>query len=414
MFKVTEKLAIDGGKPIREKPFPNYTIILDEKEIKAVENVLRSGRLRRGPVVEEYEKRLAEYLGVSDVLVVANGTVALHLAVAALDLSPGDEVICTPYTFVASASVALYQGAIPIFADIDPDYYTLDPQKIEEKISDKTKGIIVVHLAGHPADMDPIKELADHYNLWVIEDTAQALGAKYKQKLAGGIGEVGTFSTVEGKIMATGEGGFCATNDSILAEKMGSLHNFYRKHATSNIHQFYGIGYNYRATEIQAAIGQVQLDRLEAMLHIRRKNAQYLTNNLRNIEGVTPPKEASWAEHAYYYYPLRIDPSKITTTITRFKEALNAEGIPISDDKSTPLLHLTDMFTQKKGFGVTQYPYDAPYYSKSIEYKVGQLPIAEKIYKETFWLTDALPILEISDLDEIIEAVAKVTSNYLQ
>src|SRR5208283_3344469 len=192
---------------------------------------------------------------------------------AALNLGPGDEIITTPYTFLASASAALYQNALPTFADIDSNSYDLDPVEAEKAITDHTKGFVVVHLAGHPADMGPFREIAKKHGLWIIEDTAQASGALYRDRFAGTIGDVGTFSTVDGKIMSTGEGGFCLTNDDDLAEKMGGIHNFYRAHATSNVYEFYGIGYNYRMTEFQAAIGREQLKKLDRMVQIRRRNA---------------------------------------------------------------------------------------------------------------------------------------------
>jgi len=360
--------------------------------------------------VEQCERDLEKYFGVKHALAVSNGTAALHVAMAALGLGPGDEIITTPYTFLASASAALYQNAIPTFADIDPNSYDLDPAESQKAITDRTKGIVVVHLAGQPADMDAFSELAKKHDLWIIEDTAQASGASYKDRLAGTIGNVGTFSTVDGKIMSTGEGGFCLTNDDDLAEKMGGIHNFYRAHATSNVYEFYGIGYNYRMTEFQAAIGREQLKKLDRMVQIRRRNADYLTRSLRNIEGVSPPTEAPGTRHAFYYYALRIDTQRMRVSREHFENALNAEGIPITPSRATALISRSQLFTKKLGYGGTEYPFSL---QKCLDYDAQSFPIAEAADREVFWLTDALPILTRDDLDDIIATVKKVSSTFL-
>lgn len=408
-----EKLALEGGKPVRRRKFPEYHAIVDDGEVRAVTKVLKSGVWRRGPVVAQYERDLEKHFGVKHALAVSDGTAALHVAMAALGLGPGDEIITTPYTFIASASAALYQNAVPVFADIDSASYNLDPHEVEKGITKRTKGIVVVHLAGHPAEMDAFREIAQKHSLWIIEDAAQASGALYKGKLAGTIGDVGTFSTVDGKIMSTGEGGFCLTNDDELAQKMGSIHNFFRQHATSNIHEFYGIGYNYRMTEFQAAIGREQLKKLDRMVKTRRRNAAYLTKHLRGIAGVKPPSEAPSVSHGFYYYALRIDTKVLGVSREQFERALNAEGIPISPSRSTPLLPNTELFSKKLGYGGTNCPFSCPHRTDIIDYEAQRFPIAEAVHKEVFWLTDALPVLLRRDLDDMIAAVEKVASNLL-
>jgi len=410
---MVEKLAMEGGRPIRRREFPQYHAIVDDKEIRAVTKVMKSGVWRRGPVVDQYERDLEKHFGVKHALAVSDGTAALHVAMAALGLGPGDEIITTPYTFVASASAALYQNAVPVFADIDSDSYNLDPHEVERAITKRTKGIVVVHLAGHPAEMDAFREIAQKHGLWILEDAAQASGALYKGKLAGTIGNVGTFSTVDGKIMSTGEGGFCLTNDDELAQKMGSIHNFFRGHATSNVHEFYGIGYNYRMTEFQAAIGREQLKKLDRMVETRRRNAAYLTKHLRGIEGVRPPSEAPSVSHGFYYYALRVDTKVLGMTREQFERALTAEGIPTSLSRSTPLLPSTELFAKKLGYGGTNCPFSCPHRTDAIDYKAQRFPVAEAVHKEVFWLTDALPILSRRDMDDMIAAVEKVASTFL-
>lgn len=410
---MVEKLALEGGRPVRRKKFPQYHAVFDDREIQAVVKVLKSSVWRRGPVVEQYERDLEKHFGVKHALAVSDGTAALHVALAALGLGPGDEVITTPYTFVASASAALYQNAVPVFSDIDFNSYNLDPRQVEKAITKRTKGIIVVHLAGHPAQMDAFCEIAKGHDLWIIEDAAQASGALHKGTPAGTIGNVGTFSTVDGKIMSTGEGGFCLTNDDELAQKMGSIHNFFRGHATSNVHEFYGIGYNYRMTELQAAIGREQLKKLDRMVETRRRNAAYLTKHVLKVEGIKPPSEALWARHAFYYYALRIDTKALGVTREQFERALTAEGIPISPSRSTPLIPKTQLFRKKIGYGGTNCPFSCPHRPEPIDYEAQRFPVAEAVEKEVFWLTDALPILTRSDLDDIIAAVEKVASAFL-
>jgi dTDP-4-amino-4,6-dideoxygalactose transaminase len=261
--------------------------------------------------------------------------------------------------------------------------------------------------------MDPFREIAEKHGLWIIEDTAQASGALYKGKSAGTIGNIGTFSTVDGKIMSTGEGGFCLTNNDELAQKMGAIHNFYRGHATSNIHEFYGIGYNYRMTEFQAAIGREQLKKLDRMVETRRRNAAYLTSHLREIEGISPPTEAPWAKHAFYYYALRISTKSLGVSRDQFEKTLTAEGIPISHSRSTPLVPKTELFRKKIGYGGTNCPFDCQRRTDQIDYEAQRLPVAEAVDKEVFWLTDALPILRREDLDDITVAVEKVASTFL-
>jgi perosamine synthetase len=411
---MVEKLALEGGNPVRPRRFPEYHAVVDEKEIKAVTRVLRSNTWRRGPVTEQFEHDLRDHFGVKHALAVSNGTAALHVAMAALGLGPGDEVITTPYTFVASASVALYQNSVPVFADIDSESFNLDPSAVEKVINPRTKGIVVVHLAGHPADMNRFCEIAKRHGLWLIEDTAQASGALYRGKFAGTIADVGTFSTVDGKIMSTGEGGFCLTNDDELAQRMGSFHNFCRGHATSNIHQFYGIGYNYRMTELQAAIGREQLKKLDRMVGTRRRNAAYLTKRLREIKGVSAPSEAPWVRHAFYYYALRIDRQALEVSREQFEKALSAEGIPVNPSRSTPFVPKTELFARRIGFGSTSCPFSCPHRSNPIDYTSQRLPVAEAVDREVFWLTDALPILTRKDLNDIIAAVDKVASNFLE
>lgn len=224
-----EKLAIDGGAPVRTKGPIIETDVFEEEELQALIEVAKSKKLRRAEAALEYERNIAEFFGVKHAIAVSSGTTALHIALAAFGIGPGDEVIVTPYTFVASDTCVLEQNAIPIFADVEPVHLTLDPEDVARRITPRTKAIIPVTITGSPVDMDPIMDLAKKHNLWVLEDACQSLGATYKGRLVGTIGHVGAFSTITGKISNTGEGGFVITDDTELFEKMWGYQDFARK-----------------------------------------------------------------------------------------------------------------------------------------------------------------------------------------
>jgi dTDP-4-amino-4,6-dideoxygalactose transaminase len=419
-IKKLGKLAIEGGEPVRKKPLPIEADMIGDEEINAVVEVLKAKRLRRGETAEEYEAALAKYFGVKHALAVANGTVSMHAILAALDVGPGDEVITTPYTFVATASVVLMQNAIPIFADIDPDHLTIDPMEIEGKITDKTKGIIPVSITGQPPDMGSIMKIAKEHDLWVVEDAAQSPGATYKDKLIGTIGDVSSFSTISGKIITTGEGGFILTNDNELYERVWSYHNFARKRELGNASKyFWGVPCtNYRITEIQCAIGLAQLRKLDKFLEVRKRNAEYLTKGIKDIEGIEPPKEAPWGKRVYYYYVIRLDLKKLGVTLLEFAKAISAEGIYDYHYTTTTRVmvpcHLQEMFTKKIGYGKTGCPYECQHYGKNVEYKKGQLPNTEKASEEVLWLLEPHPLLTKEDLDDVITALGKVTKELVK
>jgi perosamine synthetase len=276
--------------------------LLGEEEEEAVRKVIRSGILAHGPEVEAFEKEFAEYLGVKHVIAVSNGTTALDVALKAAGIKPGDEVITTPFTFIATANSILYQNARPVFADIDPETYTLDPNSVMELVTPRTRAILVVHLYGHPADIDPIKEIAEDHKLILIEDAAQAHGAMYKGVKVGGIGDVSAFSFYPTKNMTTGEGGAVATNDDEIARRARLIRN----HGQERRYYHIMLGYNYRMTSIAAAIGRVQLRKLDSMNEARRKNAAQLTGIISRLNGLVPPVEKNWAYHVYHQYVVRV------------------------------------------------------------------------------------------------------------
>ncbi|HUX98107.1 MAG TPA: DegT/DnrJ/EryC1/StrS family aminotransferase, partial [Candidatus Deferrimicrobium sp.] len=313
----------------KKDPFESvhFPPVMGEEEIDAVVDVLKSKRLSllSGKKVKKFEKEFAKYIGTSDAIAVNSGTAALHVALAAIGIGPGDEIIVPPFTFVATATAVLHQNAIPIFADIDPKTYCINPEEIKKVITPKTKGIIPVHLFGHPADMDPILEIAQKYNLFVIEDACQAHGAEYKGKRVGSIADLGCFSFYESKNMMTGEGGIITTNNPELAEAARLI----RHHGEPSWYVYDRLGYNYRMNEMEAALGLVQLKKLEKLNAIRIDFANYLTENLKNVDGIQVPYVSKDVKHVFHAYAPLIEPEKLNVSKDLFLEKLN-EGVSIT------------------------------------------------------------------------------------
>ncbi len=277
---------------------------LGEEEIAAVREVLESGQLAQGPKVEAFEKAFAAYVGRRHGIAVANGTAALHLALLSHGIKRGQEILVPPLTFFATASTVLLCGARPVFVDVERSSYNMDPTKVADAITRRTRAILPVHLYGLTAEMDPLLEAARDHDLVVIEDACQAHGAEYHGRKAGNLGDTACFSFYPTKNMTTGEGGMIVTDDDGVAERARLL----RDHGQSSKYEHVLVGYNYRMTEIAAAIGLVQLRKLDAWVARRRENAKALTKGLEGIEGLVPPSEGNWMVHAYYQYVVRAEP----------------------------------------------------------------------------------------------------------
>lgn len=275
---------------------------IGQEELEAVRRVLESGILAHGPEVEAFEREFAEYVGADYAVAVANGTAALDLILKAYGVGEGDEVITTPFSFIATANAILYQKAKPVFGDIDPETYNLNPDTVLELITPRTKAIIVVHLYGHPADMKAFREIAEDHKLVLVEDAAQAHGALYEGRKVGSLGDAAAFSFYATKNMTTGEGGMVVTNDRRVAEKVRML----RDHGQAEKYLHVELGYNLRMTSIAAAIGRVQLRKLDRLNEARRGNAELLNSMLAGIPGLRTPVEKPWARHVYHQYVVRV------------------------------------------------------------------------------------------------------------
>lgn len=367
---------------------------LNNEEQKEVIKVMESQMLTllHGEYVKNFEKDFSEYLGVKYAIGVNTGTAALHIAIAALEIGPGDEVIVPPFTFIATASSILHNNAIPIFADIDNKSYTLDPNSVKEKITSRTKAIIPVHLAGIAADMGNLIDIAKDNNLYVIEDACQSIGAKCNGSMVGSIGDIGCFSFYPSKNITTGEGGMITTNNKELAEKCRLL----RHHGEPSWYVYNRLGYNYRMTEIQAAIGKVQLKKIVEFIKIRNRNAQYLTEGIKDIKGIDPPIVPDYCDPAFNYWIGRIHPNIIGLNKAQFIEKFPKSKIlyPIP-------LYKTKLFQQKIAYP-KGCPWSCPFYGQDTDYSKINLPIVEKVTSEIFAL-DIHPKVKQEDLDENIK-----------
>ena len=282
--------------------------VLGNKELEYVAEAVRSGWISsKGSFIERFEEGFARYCGAKYVIAVCNGTVALHLALAVIGVSSGDEVIIPDFTMIACANAVSYLGAKPVFVDPDIETWCIDPSLIESKIGERTKAIMPVHIYGHPVDMDPVLELADRYGLSVVEDAAEAHGALYKCRRVGALGDIGCFSFYANKIITTGEGGMLVTNNEELAEKARLLRDQAYEPGRRFLHRF--VGYNYRMTNLQAAIGLAQLERIDKFVEARRNHAKLYNETLGGTEGLVLPPEASWAKNVYWMYTILVEDS---------------------------------------------------------------------------------------------------------
>jgi len=409
-----EELAINRGNPVRVKPFPKWPIFT-EKDKKDLIAVLDDGRLTAitGPKVKEFEDKYASIFESKYALATCNGVAAIHLALAALNVGPGDEVIVPAHTFIGTAIPVLMQNAIPVFVDIDAETFNINPAKIEEAITSRTKVIMPVHLNGLPAEMDEIQKIANKHNVKVVADACQAHGAKYKNKLVGTIGDIACFSFFEDKVLTAGEGGILLTNNEEYFEIARCTRSYGEeviKDITERKYESIRLGFNYRMGYLNAALGINQLDRMEEMIEKRRKNAAYLREKLSTVSGIIPPKDLNYVKHVYYKFVCKIDPNIIKTDLLTFINSVKAEGVPITPRYPLPL-PLQKIFKEKSGYGKTHCPYDCDKYGLEPAFTHGHWPEAEGIGQEAFVLL-VHPTINEEDLDDVVAAVSKVAKAY--
>ena len=372
-----------------------------EEEVKAVAEVILSGRYVQGPKVKEFEEKFAQYIGVKHAVATNSGTAALHIALAAAGVGPGDEVIVPALTFFATVEAVLHQNAVPIFADIDPETCNIDPDDIRKRMTDKTKAIIPVHLYGQPADMDPIMEIAEDHDLIVIEDCAQAHGAEYKGRKVGSIGHIGCWSFYATKNMTTGEGGMITTNDDEIAEKARLIRN----HGMISRDDHMVLGYNYRMSEIQAAFGLVQLSRLDKLNEIRIRNSMYLMENLKDVEWLRPTKILPYVKHVFFWAPFRVLEDKLGMSTKELVALLRERGVEVRHRYYAPLYK--QIVLLKKATYPHGCPFSCPFYGREIDYSKVYLPGAEQVAGKMIGLPNH-PKLTKEDLDYVIEVIKSI------
>ncbi|MCL4843802.1 MAG: DegT/DnrJ/EryC1/StrS family aminotransferase [Bryobacteraceae bacterium] len=402
--------ALLGGEPVRRRPFPAWPVF-DAREEQLALEVLRSGQWWRYTLgetlsethadpaaapskVAELQHKFAAAHGCRYGIACVNGTAALEVALRAMDIGPGDEVIVPPYTFIATATAPMLIGATPVFCDIQLDTFNLDPARLEAAITPRTRAIIPVHFAGLAADLDPILAIAARHHLPVLEDAAHAHGGAWNGQPLGSLGAAATFSFQASKNMTAGEGGIITTNDPALAEICESLVWVGRKTGRP-WYEHHRLGWNYRITEFQAAILLAQLERLPAQTALRQQNGARLAGLLREIPGIAPLAAPVYASgHAWHIFVFRFLAAEFGLSRTRFLEALAAEGIPASSGYAHPLY-------RNPLFAAPGLPLD---YSKFIDL----CPASEQACAEAVWLEHRLLLAAPEEIDDIAAAIAKI------
>jgi perosamine synthetase len=389
------KLAIHGGRPVRDSLLPYGRQAITDGDVAAVVEVLRSDWLTTGPKVGEFEEAFAAFVSARHAVSFSSGTAALHAAVFAAALEKGDEAITTPLTFCATANAVLYQGATPVFADIADETLTIDPEAAARAVTSRTRALMPVDYAGHPADLDAMRALADRHGLVIIEDAAHALGASYRGRPVGSISHMSVFSLHPVKHLTTGEGGMVTTDDAALANRLRLFRNHgierdarARQSEGTWFYEMTALGYNYRLTDIACALGIAQMPRLAANVARRRAIASRYDDVLRGTPGLQLPSSAFDVAHAWHLYPVRVVPPVDRGEVFR---ALLAEGLGVNVHYVPVHLH--------------------PYYRERFGYRGGEYPIAEAAY-ETLVSLPMFHAMTDRDVEDVTAAVAKVMAHF--
>ena len=396
-----ERPAIEGGVPVRASKISYGHQYIDEDDIQAVVDVLRSDYLTCGPKITELEKKLCEVTGAKYAVVCSNGTAALHIACMAAGVGAGDEVITTPITFAASANCALYCGARPVFADINPETYNISPASVEKCVTDKSKAVVAVDFTGQSVELDELLKICQEHKMVLIEDGAHVIGTKYKGRANGSIADMTTFSFHPVKTITGGEGGAVLTNSEEYYQKL----LLYRSHGITRdesllehesdgawYYEQIDLGYNYRMTDMQAALIISQLDKLEMLSKRRKEIVARYDEAFSELEGTDVQKEIPDSDTTRHLYILRIEPEKFSIDRRRFFEALGAENVCCN-------VHYIPT-------------YYFPYYEK-LGYQKGICPNAEKLYEEIITLPLYYAMTD-EDVESVIEAVSKIANYYLK
>lgn len=419
---MSKELALLGGPKTIEAPFTPYKTMGPE-ENEAAKAVIDSGILSKyiggwtddfygGPKVKEFEKSCCDYFNVKHAITVNSWTSGLMAAVGALDVEPGDEIIVTPWTMCASATAILVWNCIPVFADIDPQTFCIDPESVRKNITSRTKAIMAVDIFGQSADMVELRKIADEYNLKIISDTAQAPGAKVGDQFAGTFADIGGYSLNYHKHIHTGEGGVLVTNDDRMADRLQLIRNHAEAvvgpKGNSELNNM--IGFNFRLGEIECAIGVEQLKKLDDFVESRQRAAKILDKGLARLNGLQTPHIPVENSHVYYTYPLVLDTNALGVSRDRIHQALTAEGLG-GVAQGYQNVHLLPMYQQKQAYGSKGFPWTADFADWKGTYDKGICPMAEELHDNTFmYIAMCLYELRDEETHKIVETFQKVWS----
>ncbi len=385
--KVHYRPIPDFEHPQRRSIIPVCEPTLAGNELKYVTQAVESNWISSaGSFIRDFEHQFAAACGAEYGIACANGTVAMHLALATLGLEPGDEVIIPTFTMIATANAVTYCGATPVLADMEPNYWQLDVEQVAAKITPRTKAIVPVHIYGHPTDMDPLLELAQKHGLRVIEDAAESHGAEYRGRRTGSLGDAAGFSFYGNKIITTGEGGMVTTNDRELAKLAWNLRDHAFSHERHFWHKF--IGFNYRMTNLQAAVGLAQTEQLDTFVTLRRRNAAEYTRRLQSIPGITTPPEAPWAKNVYWMYGILVNEQEYGLSRDQLRKVLAEHGI------------------ETRTFFIPMHC--QPVYWEM--FKGQRYPVAERLCRDGFYLPSATS-LSIQEIDFVAEVIREACPN---
>jgi len=396
---MSEKLAVRGGQPVRKEFLPYGHQWIDDYDIKAVTDVLKSDWITQGPKVSEFEKLIADYCNAKYAVAFSSGTAALHAASFAVGISDGDEAITTPITFAADGNCVLFQKGNVKFADIKDGTHNIDPNKIKDKITRRTKAILPVDYAGQPCDLDEIKNIAERHHITVIEDATHAIGAEYKGKKVGGLADFTIFSFHPVKNITTGEGGMALTNNENYYEKLKMFRTHgivkedkkMRRNEGEWYYEMHSLGYNYRLTDFQCALGISQFKKLEKFVERRRYIANKYNEAFSEIKEIKIPYEKRNVKSTYHLYVIQLNLERFKVDRKAIFDALRAENIGVH-------VHYIPLHLQ-------------PYYQEKFGYKEGDFPIAEGHYERAITLP-LFPKMTDDDINDVIDAVKKVVGYY--
>lgn len=385
--KVHYRPIPDFEHPQRRSIIPVCEPTLAGNELKYVTQAVESNWISSaGSFIRDFEHQFAAACGAQYGIACANGTVAMHLALATLGLEPGDEVIIPTFTMIATANAVTYCGATPVLVDMEPNYWQMDVEQVAAKITPRTKAIVPVHIYGHPTDMDPLLELAKQHGLHVIEDAAESHGAEYHGRRTGSLGDAAGFSFYGNKIITTGEGGMVTTNNRELAKLAWNLRDHAFSHERHFWHKF--VGFNYRMTNLQAAVGLAQTEQLDHFVDLRRRNAAEYTRRLQDIPGITTPPEAPWAKNVYWMYGIMVDQQEYGLSRDQLRQVLADHGIE-TRTFFIPM-HCQPVYWEK--------------------FKGQRYPVAERLCRDGFYLPSATS-LSVQEIDFIAEVIREACLN---